>query len=115
MQKVPSWPLNKNKFICLGLYRHWGTAEQWERESRGFAGVRTRGSRLRHPLPAATLDFAMNHCDQPDVAMFDFTSMYASESAALVRERFGHSVLVALVGDSLLEVRRIHYCVVILK
>ncbi|XP_067256231.1 F-actin-monooxygenase mical2b isoform X4 [Chanodichthys erythropterus] len=50
-----------------------------------------------------TLDYAMNHCGQPDVAMFDFTSMYASENAALVRERFGHSVLVALVGDSLLE------------
>ncbi|XP_050970563.1 F-actin-monooxygenase mical2b isoform X14 [Labeo rohita] len=50
-----------------------------------------------------TLDYAMNHCDQPDVAMFDFTCMYASENAALVRERFGHSVLVALVGDSLLE------------
>ncbi|XP_048042186.1 F-actin-monooxygenase mical2b isoform X7 [Megalobrama amblycephala] len=50
-----------------------------------------------------TLDYAMNHCSQPDVAMFDFTSMYASENAALVRERFGHSVLVALVGDSLLE------------
>lgn len=62
-----------------------------------------------------TLDYATNHCGQPDVAMFDFTSMYASESAALVRERFGHSVLVALVGDSLLEVRRIHYCAVILK
>ncbi|XP_028429970.1 F-actin-monooxygenase MICAL2 isoform X4 [Perca flavescens] len=50
-----------------------------------------------------TLDFAMNHCGQPDVAMFDFTSMYASENAALVRERFGHQLLVALVGDSLLE------------
>nr|XP_057945266.1 F-actin-monooxygenase MICAL2 isoform X4 [Doryrhamphus excisus] len=50
-----------------------------------------------------TLDFAMNHCGQPDVAMFDFTSMHASENAALVRERFGHRLLVALVGDSLLE------------
>ncbi|KAJ0056225.1 hypothetical protein NL108_004512, partial [Boleophthalmus pectinirostris] len=50
-----------------------------------------------------TLDFALNHCNQPDVAMFDFTSMYASENAALVRERFGHQLLVALVGDSLLE------------
>ncbi|XP_032370233.1 F-actin-monooxygenase MICAL2 isoform X7 [Etheostoma spectabile] len=50
-----------------------------------------------------TLDFAMNHCGKPDVAMFDFTSMYASENAALVRERFGHQLLVALVGDSLLE------------
>ena len=52
-----------------------------------------------------TLDFAMNHCGQPDVAMFDFTNMYASDNAALVRERFGHQLLVALVGDSLLEVR----------
>nr|XP_029494972.1 F-actin-monooxygenase MICAL2-like isoform X10 [Oncorhynchus nerka] len=50
-----------------------------------------------------TLDFAINACGQPDVAMFDFTSMYASENAALVRERFGHQLLVALVGDSLLE------------
>ncbi|XP_019954412.2 F-actin-monooxygenase MICAL2 isoform X5 [Paralichthys olivaceus] len=50
-----------------------------------------------------TLDFAINHCGQPDVAMFDFTSMYASENAALVRERFGHQLLVALVGDSLVE------------
>ncbi|XP_072517135.1 F-actin-monooxygenase MICAL2 isoform X8 [Salminus brasiliensis] len=50
-----------------------------------------------------TLDYAMNHLDQPDVAMFDFTCMYASENAALVRERFGHHLLVALVGDSLLE------------
>ncbi|KAM9461359.1 F-actin-monooxygenase MICAL2 isoform 2-T2 [Clarias gariepinus] len=50
-----------------------------------------------------TLEYAMNHLDQPDVAMFDFTCMYASENAALVRERFGHQLLVALVGDSLLE------------
>lgn len=54
-----------------------------------------------------TLDFAMNHCGQPDVAMFDFTSMHASENAALVRERFGHPLLVALVGDSLLEVSKL--------
>ncbi|CAL1604115.1 unnamed protein product [Knipowitschia caucasica] len=50
-----------------------------------------------------TLDFALNHCGQPDVAMFDFTSMYASENAALVRDRGGHQLLAALVGDSLLE------------
>ncbi|KAJ3593025.1 hypothetical protein NHX12_005363 [Muraenolepis orangiensis] len=52
-----------------------------------------------------TLDFAMNHYGQPDVAMFDFTSMHASEHAAVVRERHGHHLLVALVGDSLLEGR----------
>ncbi|KAI4880300.1 hypothetical protein NFI96_031726, partial [Prochilodus magdalenae] len=54
-----------------------------------------------HQLP--TLDFAINHYGQPDVAMFDFTCMYASENAALVRQRRGHPLLVALVGDSLLE------------
>ncbi|XP_037111131.1 protein-methionine sulfoxide oxidase mical3a isoform X21 [Syngnathus acus] len=54
-----------------------------------------------HQLP--TLDFAINHYGQPDVAMFDFTCMYASESAAMVRQRHGHKLLVALVGDSLLE------------
>ena len=51
-----------------------------------------------------SLDFAINHYGQPDVAMFDFTCMYASENAALVRELHGHQLLVALVGDSLLEV-----------
>ncbi|XP_074213991.1 F-actin-monooxygenase MICAL3 isoform X29 [Camelus bactrianus] len=50
-----------------------------------------------------SLDFAINHYGQPDVAMFDFTCMYASENAALVREHNGHPLLVALVGDSLLE------------
>ncbi|XP_066439654.1 F-actin-monooxygenase MICAL2 isoform X3 [Eleutherodactylus coqui] len=54
-----------------------------------------------YQLPS--LDFAINHYGQPDVAMFDFTSMYASDNAALVRERYGHHLLVALVGDSLLE------------
>ncbi|XP_019895930.1 protein-methionine sulfoxide oxidase mical2b isoform X4 [Esox lucius] len=54
-----------------------------------------------YQLPS--LDYAVNHCNQPDVAMFDFTCMYASENAALFREKNGHQLLVALVGDSLLE------------
>ncbi|XP_044042460.1 protein-methionine sulfoxide oxidase mical3a-like [Siniperca chuatsi] len=54
-----------------------------------------------HQLPS--LDFAMNHYGQPDVAMFDFTCMYASENAAMVRQRHGRQLLVTLVGDSLLE------------
>nr|XP_040018535.1 protein-methionine sulfoxide oxidase mical2b isoform X5 [Gasterosteus aculeatus aculeatus] len=54
-----------------------------------------------YQLPS--LDYAINHYGQPDVAMFDFTSMYASENAALIREKHGHQLLVTLVGDSLLE------------
>ncbi|XP_043828431.1 F-actin-monooxygenase MICAL2 isoform X1 [Dromiciops gliroides] len=65
----------------------------YAREAADFA--------TNYQLPS--LDFAMNHYGQPDVAMFDFTCMYASENAALVRERQSHQLLVALVGDSLLE------------
>ncbi|MED6291110.1 Protein-methionine sulfoxide oxidase mical2b, partial [Characodon lateralis] len=54
-----------------------------------------------YQLPS--LDYAINPYGQPDVAMFDFTCMYASENAALIREKHGHQLLVALVGDSLLE------------
>lgn len=50
-----------------------------------------------------SLDFAMNHYGHPDVAMFDFTCMYASEHAAMVYQRHSHRLLVTLVGDSLLE------------
>ncbi|XP_069759592.1 F-actin-monooxygenase mical2-like isoform X2 [Narcine bancroftii] len=65
----------------------------YAREAADFA--------TNYQLPA--LDFALNHNDQPDVAMFDFTCMYASENASLARERWDHRLLVALVGDSLLE------------
>ena len=51
------------------------------------------------------MEFAVNHYGQPDVAMFDFTSMYAAENASRVLERYGHRLLMTLVGDSLLEVR----------
>ncbi|XP_043285873.1 F-actin-monooxygenase MICAL3 isoform X2 [Venturia canescens] len=49
------------------------------------------------------MEFAVNHYGQPDVAMFDFTSMYAAENASRVLERYGHRLLMTLVGDSLLE------------
>ncbi|XP_012255532.2 F-actin-monooxygenase Mical isoform X2 [Athalia rosae] len=49
------------------------------------------------------MEFAVNHYGQPDVAMFDFTSMYAAENASRVLEQKGHRLLTILVGDSLLE------------
>ena len=56
----------------------------------------------QHMLPE--LEFAHNHYGQPDVAMFDFTSMFAAEHASRVLERGGYKLLISLVGDSLLEV-----------
>lgn len=50
------------------------------------------------------LEFAVNHYGQPDVAMFDFTSMYQAENASKIIERHGYKLLAILVGDSLLEV-----------
>ena len=50
------------------------------------------------------LEFAVNHHGWPDVAMFDFTSMYAAENASRMIERKGYKLLAILVGDSLLEV-----------
>lgn len=49
------------------------------------------------------VEFAVNHYGQPDVAMFDFTSMYAAENASKVLDRHGYRLLMILVGDSLLE------------
>lgn len=49
------------------------------------------------------LDFALNHYDKEDVAMFDFTSLYHSEHAAKIYERRGRRLLALIVGDSLLE------------
>ncbi|XP_067449321.1 F-actin-monooxygenase mical1 [Thunnus thynnus] len=49
------------------------------------------------------LQFAQNHVGRPDVAMFDFTCMHRAENASLVRERKGKKLLMALVGDCLVE------------
>ncbi|XP_059904544.1 protein-methionine sulfoxide oxidase mical3b-like isoform X2 [Gadus macrocephalus] len=67
--------------------------QAYAREAAGFS--------TGHRLPS--LDFAMNHYGQADVAMFDFTCMYASETAAMVRRRHDRPLLLTLVGDSLLE------------
>lgn len=50
------------------------------------------------------LQFAQNHAGQKDVAMFDFTCMHRAENASMVRERKGKKLLIALVGDCLVEV-----------
>ncbi|XP_043863890.1 F-actin-monooxygenase Mical isoform X6 [Drosophila mojavensis] len=49
------------------------------------------------------LEFAVNHYGKPDVAMFDFTSMFAAEMSCRVVVRKGFRLLQCLVGDSLLE------------
>ncbi|XP_071134394.1 F-actin-monooxygenase MICAL3-like isoform X3 [Mytilus edulis] len=54
-----------------------------------------------HLLPH--LDYAINNYGQPDVAMFDFTSMFAAVNACRAVKRNGHTLLSCLVGDSLLE------------
>ncbi|BFZ09664.1 hypothetical protein BsWGS_12701 [Bradybaena similaris] len=54
-----------------------------------------------YQLPS--LDYAVNHYGQADVAMFDFTSMFAAENASRFIMKNGHHLLMGLVGDSLLE------------
>ena len=49
------------------------------------------------------LDFALNHHGEPDVALFDFTSMFAASNSCYVKEKYGKQLLVGLVGDGLLE------------
>lgn len=49
------------------------------------------------------LEFAVNHYGKPDVAMFDFTSMFAAEISCSAIVRKNYRLLQCLVGDSLLE------------
>lgn len=49
------------------------------------------------------LEFAVNHYGKPDVAMFDFTSMFAAETSCRAIVRKNYRLLQCLVGDSLLE------------
>ena len=49
------------------------------------------------------LDFALNHHGEPDVALFDFTSMFASNAACHIMEKKGSQLMCGLVGDGLLE------------
>merc|ERR1719259_1242048 len=49
------------------------------------------------------LDFALDARGNPDVACFDFTNLYSARNASRVMVRKGHQLLMAIVGDSLLE------------
>ena len=50
------------------------------------------------------MEFEKNHRGEKDVALFDFTSLFASQNAARIMERKGKMVLLCLAGDSLIEV-----------
>ena len=50
------------------------------------------------------LAFAANHHGDEDIAMFDFTSMSMANHSCYVRSRDGHTLIQAIVGDTLLEV-----------
>ena len=51
-----------------------------------------------------SLDFALNHRGQEDAAIFDFTSMHQAEHSSMIFEREGKKLLMAIVGDTLIEV-----------
>ena len=50
------------------------------------------------------VQFALNHRGNRDVAIFDFTSLFASEHASQILERKGKRLLLCVAGDTLLEV-----------
>ena len=52
------------------------------------------------------LDFELNHHGEADVALFDFTSMFAASNSSYVKEKNGKQILLTLVGDGLLEVNQ---------
>ena len=55
-------------------------------------------------------EFEKNHRGENDVALFDFTSLFASQNAARIIERKGKRILLCVAGDSLLEVCCLSNC-----
>ncbi|KRX24127.1 Protein-methionine sulfoxide oxidase MICAL2 [Trichinella nelsoni] len=49
------------------------------------------------------LEFALNENNLPDVAMFDFTSLFSAENSSRFEQKHGRPLLLGLVGDSLHE------------
>lgn len=62
----------------------------------------------KYKLPS-TIRLVQNPNGTPDIAMFDFTSIKKAASASRMIERKGKRLLLALVGDSLLQVIRWHH------
>jgi hypothetical protein len=67
--------------------------QEYAREAADFS--------TKYQMPA--LEFAVNHYGKPDVAMFDFTSMFAAENSSRIIVRNNFRLLMGIVGDSLLE------------
>ena len=68
--------------------------EQYAKEAAAFATKDKLGK----------LKFALKDGKENDVAIFDFTSFFAAKHAARIVERKGKRILLALAGDSLIEV-----------
>lgn len=59
-----------------------------------------------HQLPE-DLEYKLLSNGQPDIALFDFTSLKKASNASRIIERRKKKLLLTLVGDSLIEVRYI--------
>ena len=58
---------------------------------------------LSKKLSVNQKDFAKDHSGNPDVAVFDFTNLYSAKNACHLKEERGCKLIMAAVGDSLLE------------
>ncbi len=74
-----------------------GCLERFALEATSFA---TEGA-------LGNVEFERNNRGEKDVALFDFTSLFAAENAARIIERKGQRLLLCLAGDSLIEVSRL--------
>ena len=50
-----------------------------------------------------TREFALDHAGKPDVSVFDFTDLYSASNASRAKYKNGHKLIMASVGDSLLQ------------
>ena len=57
--------------------------------------------KLSKKLP--TKEFALDHKGKPDVSVFDFTDLYAGTNACRVKLKSGYKLIMASVGDSLVQ------------